>query len=102
MIIVVISILITTIIRKKDVFYFITQPKHYYLPNSNLTLDIEVYSNHQKDYYLNKDTIEKLHIKDNIKRFLFSQNKQIITKENTIKYNNKYFYKYSFKNRRFQ
>ena len=58
-IIVVISILITTIIRKKDVFYFITQPKHYYLPNSNLTLDIEVYSNHQKDYYLNKDTIEK-------------------------------------------
>ena len=77
MIIVVISILITTIIRKKDVFYFITQPKHYYLPNSNLTLDIEVYSNHQKDYYLNKDTIEKLHIKDNIKNDLAIEGMEI-------------------------
>lgn len=97
-IIVVISILVTTIIRKKDVFYFITQPKHYYLPNSNLTLDIEVYSNHQKDYYLNKDTIEKLHIKDNIKNdFYLVKINQIITKENTIKYNNKYFYKYLLK-----
>ena len=76
-IIVVISILVITIIRKKDVFYFITQPKHYYLPNSNLTLDIEVYSNHQKDYYLNKDTIEKLHIKDNIKNDLAIEGMEI-------------------------
>ena len=54
-IIVVISILVITIIRKKDYFYFIIQPSNYYLPNNNLTLSSVRYSNHQNDYYLNKD-----------------------------------------------
>ena len=97
-IIVVISILVITIIRKKDYFYFIIQPSNYYLPNNNLTLNIELYSNHQNDYYLNKDTIEKLLIKDKVKNdFYMVKINQIVAKENTIKYNNKYFYKYLLK-----
>ena len=97
-IIVVISILVITIIRKKEYFYFIIQPSNYYLPNNNLTLNIELYSNHQNDYYLNKDTIEKLLIKDKVKNdFYMVKINQIVAKENTIKYNNKYFYKYLLK-----
>ena len=59
---IVLFIVISTVIRKKDFFYYITKPVEYYLPNKNLNMNVNIYSNHQNDYYLQEEAIEKLYL----------------------------------------
>lgn len=92
---IVLFIVISTVIRKKDFFYYITKPVEYYLPNKNLNMNVNIYSNHQNDYYLQEEAIEKLVIKDQENQDFYTiKLKQIVEENKILIHDNKTFYQY--------
>ena len=84
-----------SITRKKEVYKFLSILESYYLEEDYPTLNIDLYSNHIKDYYLNKETISNLSLKSRTSSDSYVlELKQLVEEKDVLDYNNTNYYKY--------
>ena len=101
-ILVVLSILMVVVItvvvgvsltRKNNYFYYLTIPESYYLEGDLPTFNVNIYSNHPDDYYLNEQTIEEVRLKSKDDFYNLRLN-QVVQEKKYVVYDEKEFYKY--------
>lgn len=86
-------IIVLSWIRKKDYYYYLNTPDVYYITNNNTSFDVELYTNHEKDNYINKESIISVFLKANNSSDFYELKLNNISENKTlINYDNKNFF----------
>lgn len=81
--------------RKKNAYSYLPITSSHYLLNKDNVLKFDVYSSHHQDEYLKKEKVNNSYIKDlQTKDYYEVTIKDIVEKEEKVKYENQFFYQY--------